>query len=287
MAWLGWSLGLLALLGGVAAFLYWQLIIAEGAYLGRRVVTWLYDASAHAYDNIKAFQPTYEEMLLARPLRQKLALSGFTDPLVLDVATGTARLPYGLFRYTQYPGRVIGLDLSRKMLVEALPKCQPWADRLTFIWQDASELPFPDDIFDAVACLEALEFMPDPDRVLRELARVLRPGGILLTTNRIGKTARWMPGRTHSAQALEEKLQALEMEMIRIRPWQVDYEMVWAIKPGVRRAVGLRALDEVLRCPRCHAPVSRDGDRYGCEQGHAFAVSAEGILEMASVRQEA
>lgn len=280
-----WALGIVALLA-VGALLYWQFILAEGAYLGRGVVTWLYDISAHVYDKIKEYNPLYEEMLLGKPLNQKLAVNGFTEPLVLDVATGTARLPYSLFAQTPFAGRVVGLDASRKMLGHAARKCQPWAARLTLIWQDAGELPFQDSVFDAVACLEALEFMPDPDRVLQEMVRVLRPGGILLTTNRIGDTAKWMPGRTQSAHAFEQKLKTLPLEMITIQPWQVDYEMVWAIKSGARRPVSLRPLGEVLRCPLCHTPVARADAHYRCEQGHTFTVAADGILEVARTRQE-
>ncbi len=276
-----WILAAIAV-GVLAALLYWQLIIAEGAYLGRRVVTLLYDWSAHVYDRIKHFDSRYEQYFLARPITS--ALFSFPNPLVLDVATGTARLPRALFAEMGFRGQIVGLDLSRKMLEQAVEKTAPWADRITLIWDDASRLPFPADTFEAVACLEALEFMPDPDQVLAEMVRVLRPGGLLLTTNRIGKEARLMPGRTLSAEALEEKLQALTLEMVKIRVWQEDYDLVWALKPGICTPLGVRQVTALLRCPECGAKVTRESDHFRCNKGHVLPIAEDGIVELVRIR---
>ncbi len=299
MVWLGVILGLVLL----GILLYWQLVIAEGAYLGRRVVTYLYDVYANAYDNIKGFDTYYEQSLLGLPLSRSLSM--IPDPLVLDVATGTARLPRALFgqpdgqRGTGFHGRVIGLDLSRKMLRQGVHRTRPWADQITFIWQDASNLPFPDDTFDAVACMEALEFMPDPLGVLAELVRVLRPGGTLLTSNRIGRDARFMPGRTFSPHEFESHLGTLPLEMIRTQPWQVDYDLIWAVKQGIPGPRGMRCLEEILRCPRCDAAMRRTPQSetvseqkekrdvpskhqsFTCENGHRYPIARDCVIELA------
>jgi ubiquinone/menaquinone biosynthesis C-methylase UbiE len=280
---MGWAVGVaVGLL--VVAFLYWQLILAEGAYLGRRVVALLYDWSARVYDKIKQYQGLYERWFLGEPLSRALAEAGFRDPLVLDVATGTGRLPRALYTWTGFSGRVIGLDISRRMLEYARAKTHAWSDDVTLVWQAAGTLPFADGTFDAVTCLEALEFMPDQDRVLREMVRVLRPGGVLLITNRVGKDARWLPGRTYSRAAFEAKLSALPLEMVRTQSWQVDYDLVWAIRSGVPKPVGMRRLAEVLRCPRCGRPVTPveagpAGKAFRCEAGHTLPVAADGIVD--------
>ncbi len=274
-----WVLLILGVLLLVAALLYWQLVLAEGAYLGRRVVTRLYDWSAHVYNRIKAFDPRYEYWFLGQPLNRALAI--FPDPLVLDVATGTGRLTDTLFTQAQYRGRLVGLDLSRKMLEQAVVLTKPWGDRITYLWQDASTLPFPDATFDAVSCLEALEFMPDPDRVLAEMVRVLRPGGVLLTTNRIGSGVRWLPGRTWTTEEFEAKLSGLPLEMVRIKTWQEDYDVVWAAKSGVSRPPGLRSIDEILRCPKCGREFDRRDDVYVCPADHSFPIAPDGIIDMA------
>lgn len=274
---MGWIIGLLVLIL-VAGLLYWQLIIAEGAYLGRRVVALLYDWSAHMYDRIKHFDVGYEQYFLARPLTS--ALFSFPSPLVLDIATGTARLAHTLFHEVGFRGQVVGVDLSRRMLEQAVQKTAHWESRISLLWGDASELPFPADTFEAVTCLEALEFMPDPDQILAEMVRVLRPGGLFLTTNRIGTDAKLMPGRTYSAQEIEARLQKLSLEMVQVRPWQEDYDLVWAVKPGVCTPQPPSHIEDILRCPRCQSPVTRDADAFHCERGHTIPIAQDGIIEL-------
>ncbi len=276
MAWAGLALGLILL----GLLLYWQLIIAEGSYLGSRVVILLYDWSARIYERIKHFDVGAEQWFLGIPLTRALSL--IPAPLVLDVATGTGRLPRAVLRQPAFDGRVIGLDLSRRMLGEAVRKTAQFADRLTFIWQDASRLPFDDDTFDAVTCLEALEFMPDPRLALTELIRVLRPGGVLLLTNRVGPDARLMPGRTYSRDEFEHRLHRLPLEDIKIQSWQVDYDLAWAIKSGQPQGGGIRPLPEILRCPACGGRVTREDQAFHCAScGHAHPIAKDGVIEMA------
>lgn len=279
---MGWVAGTLAVLI-LGAFLYWQLILAEGAYMGRHIVALLYNWSANVYDRIKQFNTGYEQWFLARPLTN--ALFSFPHPLILDVATGTARLGRTLFPEVSFRGSIVGLDFSRKMLVHAAAKTKIWADRINFIWQDASELPFPDNTFETVTCLEALEFMPDPDQVLSEMVRVLRPGGIFLTTNRIGKDTRWLPGRSQNQSAFETKLQKLSLEMVKTRPWQEDYDLIWAMKPGVCKPIPKRSLESIVRCPVCKSPVTLADHAFQCTTGHRISVGAEGIIDMVHIER--
>ena len=92
------------------------------------------------------------------------------------------------------------MDASRRMLAKAREKIVAghFESFVSLLHHDASELPFEDGSFDVVTCLEALEFMPRPAEALAEMIRVLRPGGLLLTTIRID--TRWMPGRTWSEE---------------------------------------------------------------------------------------
>jgi len=227
MIWLWLALGLL----GLGALVYWQFIIAEGAYLGPRVVAWTYDLVAKRYDAIKHFVPHYENWFIATPLLQ--ALAGVDQPLILDVATGTGRLPEALLR-ENFQGQIIGLDLSREMLRQARAKLRPYGQQTSLIWQDAGQLPFGDATFDAVTCLESLEFMPRPLDVLSEMMRVLAPGGVLFITNRTGSEARLLPGRVWRRSALQQALTEMSLEQIRIEPWQVHYELLMGRKRSFR-----------------------------------------------------
>lgn len=266
---------------GIAAIvLWWLLIKTEGVYLGRGVVVWLYDVYASRYDNIKQFDPYGETYYLALPILQRIP--HIRAPLVLDVATGTGRLPLALLDQPGFQGRVIGIDLSRKMLSIAAEKLAPYGGRAYLLHHPAERLPFPDDTFDLVTCLEALEFMMQPRTVLEELVRVLRPGGLLTLTNRQGFDAKLMPGRTFSHETLEHLLREdLGLVEVEIHLWQVDYRMVWAVKPGLTRPTGPLALAEVWRCPQCGAvnmlPVNGGYRCLTCET--CVRLGADGVIE--------
>jgi SAM-dependent methyltransferase len=277
---------------------YWQFVIAEGTYLGARAVTLLYDCSAHVYERIKGFNVGDEQWFLGLPLAR--ALEMIPAPLVLDVATGTGRLPRAVLRQPAFEGRVIGLDLSRRMLHEAVQRTAQFADRLTYIWQDAQTLPFEDDTFDAVTCLEALEFMPDPRRVITELVRVLRPGGVLLVTNRIGDDARFLPRRAFPRDDFGSMLQqAHPLEDVKIQVWQVDYDLAWGIKSGAPRGGSIRPLPDIMRCPFCESRLrpALDGETgaaaveacaaalhcQGCHR--VYPIAEDGVIELARPRR--
>ncbi len=279
MLWVVVLIGLLVV--ALGALVYWQLIIAEGTYLGPRIVALLYDWAAPSYERIKRFSEEDEQWFLGLPLARALEL--IDNPLVLDVGTGTGRLPRALLFQPAFRGQVIGVDLSRRMLSHAVESTRPYPGRVTLIWQDAQTLPFPDDTFDAVTCLEVLEFTPNPKAVLRELVRVLRPGGVLLVTNRVGPDARLLPGKALSKSDFTAFLHSLPLEDIRVRSWQVDYNLAWAVKSGSPRGGGVRPLSQILRCPACgHAPLPLEQNAYTCAGcGRAYPVARDGVVEMA------
>lgn len=98
---------------------------------------------------------------------------------VLDVATGTGDLAIAL--RAAGAGHVVGLDFSRGMLNEAMRKAPPSPGAgLDWIEGDALALPFQSESFDAVTVGFGLRNMPDYDRALAEMSRVLRPGGVLV-----------------------------------------------------------------------------------------------------------
>ncbi len=282
MIWGALGLGLLILVA-LGLLAYWQLIIAEGTYLGPRIVALMYNWSAKAYERIKQYNPGDEQWFLGLPLARSLEL--IPAPLVLDVATGTGRLPRALLRQPPFEGRVIGLDLARRMLAEAVDRTAQFADRLTYILQDARNLPFDDDTFDAVTCLEALEFMPDPREVLSELVRVLRPGGVLLTTNRVGRDAKLLPKRAFPRDEFKDLLRQFPLEDIKAQIWQMDYDLVWAIKSGKPQGGGVRPLPETLRCPTCTRRIERATDGFHCPNcNRLYPIAEDGVIEMARAK---
>jgi len=219
----------LALSAAIALLLYWQLIVAEGVYLGQGVVTLLYDWVAHRYNDIKGFDERDESNFLGGPLSRALGY-GF-EGVVLDVATGTGRLPAALYNQPHFRGRVVGVDHSARMLAIA----RRTLPHLSLVRADAMRLPFASDAIPCVTCLEALEFLPAPAEGLRELVRVLSPGGLLLATQRIGWEARLMPGKTWTSAQLSALLQQMPLSNITLAPWQDIYNQVWAWKQPTGR----------------------------------------------------
>ncbi|MCZ7572030.1 MAG: methyltransferase domain-containing protein [Ardenticatenaceae bacterium] len=236
----------------VALVIYWAVVMTEGAYFGARAVQAIYDWGAETYDDVKQYVDTDEFWFLGYPLASRLEETVGPRALVLDVATGTARLPLALCRVMSFDGQIVGLDLSRQMLAQAERKTSGFARRVALVHAPAVPLSFADGSFDAVTMLEALEFVPDPDATLRELVRVLAPGGWLLVSNRVGRDALWLPGRAPSPQRFERKLRSVGLTDIETRPWQEYYDLIWARKPEtpIPRLVP-RDWRRVLRCPVC------------------------------------
>jgi ubiquinone/menaquinone biosynthesis C-methylase UbiE len=244
-------------------------------------VVWLYDLYAGRYDDIKHFRVEYDHMYLAQPIMS--AIAPIKSPLVLDVATGTGRLPLALLRHAHFQGRVIGLDLSRRMLSQAATKLE--LRRAPLIWSPAETLPFPDETFDVVTCLESLEFMENPDAVLWEAARVLRPGGLLLVSNR--RTAHLMPGKTWKESDFESMFKALGMREAILERWQVDYDLIWCLKSGDSSPTLARPLAEVLRCPCCEqVRMVEQAGIWLCENCHCRAnIGEDGVIELAPLSE--
>jgi ubiquinone/menaquinone biosynthesis C-methylase UbiE len=97
---------------------------------------------------------------------------------VLDVACGTGIAARTVAPRVGARGRVVGLDLSPAMLSVArrvgLP---PGAAPVAWVRGSAQALPFPAPTFDLVLCQQGLQFFPNGAAAVREMRRVLRPGG--------------------------------------------------------------------------------------------------------------
>jgi ubiquinone/menaquinone biosynthesis C-methylase UbiE len=227
--------GVVILIAAAAVIAYWQLIVAEGAYLGSCVVALLYDWFAPRYDGVKQFDPTSDAVMLAEPVLRHLNAMAADAPVVLDVATGTGRLLLALMLQPAFTGRIIAIDVSKKMLDIAQAKLNAYADRIEWQCDDAQRLKFEDDTFDVVTSLEALEFFNHPKLALSEMIRVLRPGGLLMVSNRIGPDAWKLPGKAMPTYEFIKLLESLGVHMVRREDWLVDYDLVVGIKSGDAR----------------------------------------------------
>ena len=133
---------------------------------------------------------------------------------VLDLGCGAGRHAYAAYRAG---AQVVALDRSPGELVEVsvmlaamrLAGEVPDGARAAALRGDAYALPFADASFDCVIAAEVLEHLPDDDRAMRELFRVLRPGGTVAVT-----VPRWGPERI--CWALSEAYHRVEGGHVRI-----------------------------------------------------------------------
>ena len=94
---------------------------------------------------------------------------------LLDVACGTGVVARSAVPQVGVDGQVVGLDATDAMLTVA-QRIEP---RVEWRVGDAGDLPFADGSFDAVICQSGLMFFPDQNAAIREMWRMLKPGGRL------------------------------------------------------------------------------------------------------------
>ncbi|MFO7757650.1 MAG: class I SAM-dependent methyltransferase [Roseovarius sp.] len=131
---------------------------------------------------------------------------------VLEVGVGTG---LSLEAYDRSL-RVTGMDYSEDMLRKA--RARVAKQGLTHVaglrQMDARDLDFPDDSFDTVAAMHVVSVVPEPERVMSEIARVLRPGGQVVITNHFKHVRGVWAGLARAAAPLENLL-----------GWHSDFEM--------------------------------------------------------------
>ena len=110
---------------------------------------------------------------------------------VLDICAGTGELAFILARTVGPRGSVVATDFCEQMLAMARKKMNGSHGNLSFTLADAKDLPFSDNSFDAVTVAFGMRNIPDTILALREIRRVLRPGGQFLCLELTQPANRW------------------------------------------------------------------------------------------------
>jgi len=149
-----------------------QLSTAEAAH--EAAVKEMFSGIAGRYDLLNHVLSLNIDKSWRRKVRNELApILAREDAVVLDVACGTGDLSMELSRDAR--STVVGTDFCRPMLAVARAK----DSTIPYIEADAMGLPFPGGAFDAVTIAFGLRNLPNFERGLQELNRVLKPGGTL------------------------------------------------------------------------------------------------------------
>jgi ubiquinone/menaquinone biosynthesis C-methylase UbiE len=224
-----------------------EIYFYEGTRLGPRAQAWLYDRWAKKYDDGKKESILHDADMLAQPTLE--ALKEINQPFILDLATGSGRLPFSLLKESSFNGHVIAADVSKGMLSQAAQKLAAYRGRFTLLRVIEFPLPFSDNSFDMAACMEALEVMPEMETPLKELFRVLRPGGFLLTSHATNASGR--KTKVITQEQFKALLEYTGFDKIEIVDWWRWFDRGAARKPGQSTPSAHLALTDILQCPSC------------------------------------
>src|SRR5258706_5655218 len=131
----------------------------------------MFDRIAHRYDLVNTVLSLGTDGGWRRRAARETGLKAGGS--ALDIACGSGKLTAELARIAGPTGRVVGLDFSPEMLAIARVR----HPGIEFMEGDALSLPFEDASFDAVTIAFGLRNLSDPVRGLREMLRMVRPGG--------------------------------------------------------------------------------------------------------------
>jgi len=157
--------------------------------------------TAHARQLFAPLGPTYDRFADLLSFRQdprwrRFLVSRIPDDAlrVLDVASGTAAVAIELARRSP-ERRIVGIDQSAEMLAAGRTRVERagLGSRIELREGRAEELPFRDGEFDALTFTYLLRYVDDPAATMRELARVVRPGGTIAMLEFAVPRGLWRP----------------------------------------------------------------------------------------------
>ena len=126
----------------------------------------------------------------------------------IDVGCGTGAVTRTMARIAA-PEQVVGVDISAARLTQARELAAADALEVEFVEGDACRLPLPSASFDYASSNFLFEYLPDPERALAELSRVVRPGGTVVVADLDGQLEQCYPLEARVKSDLHEALRIL------------------------------------------------------------------------------
>jgi len=160
----------------IGIFILWQIVI--------RITRRYFNFPAPAFIG-RFLDSDYRRRI--QPPSKLISRSGIKEGMkVLEVGCGSGAFTTFVARAVGVKGEVFALDIQREMLKQLEKKLSKKENQdinnIKLIEGDAHNLPFDDDYFDLVYTVTVLQEIPDKNKALYEIKRILKPGGILAVT---------------------------------------------------------------------------------------------------------
>jgi protein-L-isoaspartate O-methyltransferase len=161
-----------------------RLLLGAGAAVAGAALWWRKNPSACPYG--QRFWVESPHPLITRP-RLREILAPQPGERVLEVGPGTGYYTLEMAEWVKPDGQVDILDLQQEMLDHTMRRAgEAGLANVTPTQSDATAMPYEDGIFDAAYLVAVLGEIPDQEAALRELSRVLKPGGRLIVGELLG-----------------------------------------------------------------------------------------------------
>jgi ubiquinone/menaquinone biosynthesis C-methylase UbiE len=171
------------------------------------------------YSQLSRYKRDWDEDFISRlPIRPGTKL--------LDVACGTG---YFCVLATKMGADVTGIDIAGNLLAQARLDAKEQGVSIQFDEGDAEALPYDNNTFDIVTSMIGAMFAPQPEKVVSELLRVCKPGGIIAMAN-------W------TAEGITGEMFAIGPKYVPPPPG-VPYPLLWGNEEAVQKRFGTRVRD--------------------------------------------
>lgn len=192
---------------------------------------------------------------------------------VLDVGCGMGHWDQSLAEFLPSDVKIVGIDREEQWIETALQRTKNSKINYTYQVASAEEIPFDDASFDMVTCQTLLIHVPKPDRVLAEMYRVLKPGGLLVVAEPNNTITELVFDTVSLEEALEDTLKAFRFQFTCERGQQklgLGFDSLGDVMPGFFQKLGLNDIKVYLS-----DKTSPLFPPYACEEQQIFIKQLE------------
>ena len=170
---------------------------------------------------------------------------------VLDVGCGVGHWGRVLLPHLPANARLFGVDREAAWVEQATTRARSagLGERTSYAQGDAERLPFPDAMFDLVTCQTVLIHVRDPRAVVREMVRVLKPGGAVLVAEPNNMANASVVSNLRFDEAIETRIALARFQLVCERGKEARGEgnnSIGDLVPGIFAQSGLKSVDACL-----------------------------------------